>query len=168
MARLDRVADRILVLRGVRVILDADLASLYGVETRRLNEQVRRNRDRFPPEFMFQMTNQELASLMSQFATSKPGRGGLRKLPLVFTEHGAIMAAAILNSARAVEVSVYVVRAFVQMREALVVHKEIGKRLAELESKVGTHDRSIGHILDALRQLTAPPEPPRRRRIGFL
>jgi hypothetical protein len=150
------------------VILDADLALLYGVETRRLNEQVRRNLARFPPEFMFQMTNQEFASLMSQCATSNPGRGGLRKRPLVFTEHGAIMAAAILNSARAVEVSVYVVRAFVQMREAPAPRKEIGRRLDELERRVGTHDRNISHILDALRQLTASPEPPKRRRIGFL
>ena len=117
---------------------------------------------------MFRMTNQELASLMSQIATSKPGRGGTRKLPLVFTEHGAIMAAAVLNSPRAIEVSVYVVRAFVQMREALLVRKELAKRLDELERKVGAHDRSIGHILDALRQLTAPPEAPKRRRIGFL
>lgn len=129
MGTLERISDRILVLRGVRVILDSDLALLYGVETRRLNEQVRRNQARFPPEFVFRMTNQELVSLMSQIATSKPGRGGTRKLPLAFTEHGTIMAAAVLSSPRAIEVSVYVVRAFVQMREALVAHKEIGKRL---------------------------------------
>jgi len=168
MSTLDRISDRILVLRGLRVILDADLALLYGVETRRLNEQVGRNPDRFPPEFAFRMTNQELASLMSQIATSKPGRGGTRKLPLVFTEHGAIMAATVLNSPRAIEVSVYVVRAFVQMREALVVHKKLGKKLDELERKVGTHDRAIGQILEAIRQLTQPPETPKRRRIGFL
>jgi len=168
MTKPDRVSDRILSLRGVRVILDADLALLYGVETRRLNEQVRRNRDRFPPEFMFQMTNQELAVLMSQFATSKPGRGGVRKPPLVFTEHGAIMAAAVLNSPRAIEVSVYVVRAFVQLREAMVLNAEIGKRLDELERKVGTHDRAIGQILEAIRQLTQPPPAPKGRRIGFL
>jgi len=105
---------------------------------------------------------------MSQIATSKPGRGGTRKRPLVFTEHGAIMAAAVLNSPRAIEVSVYVVRAFVQMREALVAHKKIGKRLDELERKLGTHDRAIGQILEAIRQLTQPPELPKRRRIGFL
>jgi len=168
MSTLDRISDRILVLRGLRVILDADLALLYGVETRRLNEQIGRNPDRFPPEFMFRMTNQEFASLMSQIATSKPGRGGTRKRPLVFTEHGAIMAAAVLNSPRAIEVSVYVVRAFVQMREALVAHKKIGKRLDELERKLGTHDRAIGQILEAIRQLTQPPELPKRRRIGFL
>ena len=168
MATLDRVSDRILVLRGVRVMLDADLALLYGVETRRLNEQVRRNRNRFPREFMFQMTKQELAALMSRFAISKPGRGGLRKPPMVFTEHGAIMAAAVLSSPRAIEVSVYVVRAFVQLREAVRLNAEIGKRLDELERKVGTHDRTIGQILAAIRQLMEPPESPKRRRIGFL
>ncbi|MGH8764232.1 MAG: ORF6N domain-containing protein, partial [Burkholderiales bacterium] len=94
--------------------------------------------------------------------------GGRRYLPLVFTEHGAIMAATVLNSPRAIEVSVFVVRAFVQMREALVAHKELGKRLDELERKVGTHDRAIVQILDAIRQLTTPPEPSKRRRIGFL
>jgi hypothetical protein len=168
MDALERISDRILLLRGVRVILDADLARLYGVQTRRLNEQVGRNLDRFPPQFMFRMTNQELEALMSQIATSKPGRGGTRKAPLVFTEHGAIMAAAVLNSPRAVEVSVYVVRAFVQMREALVEHKEVSRRLDDLERKVGSHDRAIAQIFNALRQLTAPPEPPKSRRIGFL
>jgi phage regulator Rha-like protein len=117
---------------------------------------------------MFRMTNQELEALMSQIATSKPGRGGTRKAPMVFTEHGAIMAAAVLNSPRAMEVSVYVVRAFVQMREALVEHKEVSRRLDDLERKVGSHDRAIAQIFNALRQLTAPPEPPKSRRIGFL
>ena len=105
---------------------------------------------------------------MSQIAISKPGRGGLRKRPLAFTEHGAIMAATVLNSPRAIEVSVFVVRAFVQMREALVAHREIARRLDALERKVGTHDSTIRQILDAIRQLTQPPEPPKRRRIDFL
>ena len=147
-------------------MLDADLALLYGVSAKRFNEQVRRNLRRFPPDFMFQLENQEFAILRSQFATSS--WGGRRYPPFAFTEHGAIMAASILNSARAIEVSVFVVRAFVQMREALAVHKEIGKRLDDLERKVGTHDRSIGQVLDALRQLTQPPNTPKRRRIGFL
>ncbi len=168
MATFERISDRILVLRGLRVILDSDLALLYAVETRRLNEQVRRNLDRFPPEFMFRMTNQELASLMSQIATSKRGRGGTRKRPLVFTEHGAIMAAAVLNSVRAVEVSVYVVRAFVAMRDALAHQGEVGRRLDQLERMVGTHDTAIRQILQTLRQLTTPPEPAKRRRIGFV
>jgi len=160
------IAARIRMFRGTRVILDSDLAALYGVPVKRLNEQVRRNRYRFPSDFAFRVNNQELAILKSQIATSS--WGGRRKPPLAFTEHGAIMAATALNSPRAIEVSLFVVRAFVQMREALVVHKEIGKRLDDLERKVGTHDRSIGYILDALRQLTAPPDAPGRRRIGFL
>lgn len=163
---VEDIATRIHVVRGHRVILDADLALLYGVAAKRVNEQVRRNLKRFPPDFMFQLENQEFAILRSQFATSS--WGGRRYLPLAFTEHGALMAASILNSAHAIEVSVYIVRAFVQMREALVAHKEIGKRLDELERKVGTHDRAIGQILEALRQLTRPPETPKRRRIGFL
>lgn len=164
----DETSRRILAMRGHRVILDADLAKLYGVETRRLNEQVRRNADRFPREFMFQLTNHEVTLLMSQNATSKTGRGGTRKPPLAFTEHGAIMAATVVNSPRAIEVSVYVVRAFLHMREAVAAHTELGRRLDELERRVGTHDRAIGEILAAIRQLAAPSEPPRKRRIGFV
>ena len=148
------------------MMLDADLALLYGVSAKRFNEQVRRNLRRFPPDFMFQLENQEFAILRSQFATSS--WGGRRYPPFAFTEHGAIMAASILNSARAIEVSVFVVRAFVQMRGALAVHKQIGKRLDELERKVGTHDRAIGQVLDAIRLLTQPPEIRKGRRIGFL
>ena len=126
-------------------MLDADLATLYGVQTRRLNEQVRRNTERFPEDFVFQATSAEFANLKSQFATSS--WGGRRKLPLAFTEHGAIMAAMVLNSPRATEVSVYVVRAFVQLRDTLIAHKELAKRLVELESrierKLSTHDQII-------------------------
>lgn len=164
----EHLAGRIRLVRGVRVMLDADLARLYGVETRRLNEQVRRNRRRFPSEFMFQLNNQELARLMSQIATSNGGRGGMRKLPLAFTEHGAIMAATVLNSPRAIQMSVYVVRAFVQLRNALAAGGEIAKRLDQLERKVGTHDHAILEILQALRALTQPAEAPKRRRIGFV
>jgi hypothetical protein len=164
----DRLAGRIHLIRGVRVVLDSDLAKLYGVETRRLNEQVRRNRRRFPAEFMFQLNNQELARLMSQFATSNSGRGGMRKPPLAFTGHGAIMAAAVLNSPRAVEVSVYVVRAFVQLRDTLSANAEIARRLDQLQRRVGAHDHAMLEILQALRQLTQPAETPKRRRIGFL
>ena len=170
MARRDaassRIAERIRSLRGFRVILDSDLAALYGVPVKRLNEQVRRNAARFPPDFAFHLDNQELAILKSQFATSS--WGGKRKPPLAFTEHGAIMAATVLNSPRAIEVSVYVVRAFVRMRDALATHRELGKRLDELEGQVGTHNHAIGRILEAIRQLMQPPESPRRRRIGFL
>ena len=166
---IEAIASRILTLRGERVLLDADLAALYGVETRRLNEQVRRNRRRFPADFIFRLTRDELENLMSQFATSR--WGGRRKLPYAFTEHGAIQAATILNTRRAVEVSVYVVRAFVQLRGVLTANRELAKRLDELEARIErkliTHDRVIAEILDAIRLLMAPPEPKPSRRIGF-
>ena len=130
---LEAITHHILVLREQKVLLDSDLAALYGVDTRRLNEQVKRNRDRFPKDFIFELTREEFANLKSQFATSS--WGGRRKLPLAFTEHGAIMAATVLSSPRAVEVSVYVVRAFVRLREAALTHADLAKRLAELEMK---------------------------------
>ena len=171
---VEAIASRILILRAQRTILDADLAALYGVETRRLNEQVRRNSERFPEDFVFQVTPGEFANLKSQFATSS--WGGRRKRPLAFTEHGAIMAAMVLNSPRATEVSVYVVRAFVQLRDTLLAHKELARRLDQLEAgierRLSTHDQAIAGILDAIRKLMAPPPPPppdpKRRRIGFV
>ncbi len=166
MDTLERLSERILVLRSVRVILDADLALLYGVPVKRLNEQVRRNRERFPTEFSFLLNNHEVEILKSQFATSS--WGGKRKPPMAFTEHGAIMAATVLNSPRAIKVSVFVVRAFVQLRNAITGNSELGKRLDELERKIGAHDSAIGEILAAIRQLTASPEPQKRRRIGFM
>ena len=169
MPALEGIAARIHTIRGRRVMIDADLAVLYGVETRVLLQAVRRNPERFPADFMISLTAQEVARLRSQSVISKPqGRGGRRYAPWAFTEHGAIMAATVLNSARAVQASVYVVRAFVRMRDALVTHKALGKRLDELERNLGTHDRAIGQIMEAIRQLTRPPEPPHRRRIGFL
>ena len=129
------IALSIRVVRGHKVVLDADLAALYGVETRRLNEQVRRNLERFPGDFMFQLSAEEMSALMSQLATSNAGRGGRRKRPLVFTEHGALMAATVLSSPRAVEVGLYVVRAFVRLRETVSQHKDLAVKLAELEKK---------------------------------
>jgi len=167
---IGRIEDQIYTVRGKRVMLDADLARLYGVTTRRLNEQVRRNADRFPDDFAFQLTNQELAILMSQNATSSEapgGHGGRRKRPLVFTEHGAIMAASVLNSPRAVEVSVFVVRAFVKLRELSMAHKEIRQKLDELEHKVAGHDQAIAGLISAIRELMTPPEPKKKRPIGF-
>lgn len=160
------IASRIFVVRGKRVMLDSDLSALYGVEVRRLNEQVRRNVGRFPPDFAFVVSDQELGILKSQIATSS--WGGKRKLPWAFTEHGALMAATLLRSTRAIEVSVYVVRAFVQLREAMAAHKEIAKRVDELERKVGTHDGAIREILQAIRSLAAAPENRGRERIGFV
>jgi hypothetical protein len=164
----------ILVLRGRRVMLDADLATLYGVTTKRLNEQIRRNLDRFPADFMWQLTGEEYAALRSQIATSKPipsgRRGGRRYLPNVFTEHGAIQAANVLNSPRAVEMGIYVVRAFVQLRDLLASNKDLARRLdqleARLEKKLAAHDEAIAAMLSAIRQLMNPSAP-KRRGIGF-
>jgi ORF6N domain len=163
---VDRVESLIRSIRGRRVVLDSDLAGLYGVTTARLNEQVKRNLDRFPADFMFALSRQEFTALISQNATSK-GRGGRRKLPNVFTEHGAIMAANVLNSGRAIEVSVYVVRAFVRLREMMVTNKEVTARLGELERKVAGHDDAIRSLVTAIRQLMEPPPPLPRKRIGF-
>jgi hypothetical protein len=162
----ETIASRIVIVRNQKVMLDSALAELYGVETKRFNEQVRRNHDRFPADFMFQLTEQEVASLRSQFATSNTGRGGRRHLPLAFTEHGAIAAAAVLNSPQAIETSVYVVRAFVQLRNLLASNKEVVQKLTELERKLETHDQAIAGIIDAIRQLMSPPES-KKRPIGF-
>jgi hypothetical protein len=154
-------------LRAQRVILDAELAALYGVTTKRLNEQIRRNRDRFPTDFVFRLTSEEVSSLRSQIATLKMGRGQHRKyLPYVFTEHGAIMAATILNSSHAVEMSIYIVRAFVQLRELLATGTTLAQKFNELEQRLNNHDEAIAAILSAIRELTNPPLP-KRRAIGF-
>lgn len=137
------IVKRIVIVRGQRVLLDSDLAAVYGVTTARLNQQVNRNRDRFPADFIFQLTAQEVAVLMLQFATSKPradGRGGHRKPPRMFTEHGAIMAATVLNSPRAVQMSVYVVRAIVKLREVLASNTTRARRLESLERSVAALD----------------------------
>jgi len=165
---IERIENRILLVRRQKVLLDADLAALYGVTTKRFNEQVRRNQARFPADFMFELSREEWDSLRSQFATLKTGRGQHRKyLPHAFTEHGAIMAATILNSTRATEVSVYVVRAFVRMREVLATHKELAKKLDALERRIDAQDETIVDIVRAIRELMAPPQP-KRRPIGFV
>jgi hypothetical protein len=168
---VEHITRAILVLRGHRVLLDTELAALYGVRTKRFNEQVRRNRERFPADFMFQLTAEELAALRSQIATLKGGRGQHRKyLPYAFSEHGAIMAATILNSPHAVEMSVYVVRAFVHLRELLSSNRELARRFAQLETrldkKLTEHDQAIAAILSAIRELMNPRQP-KRRAIGF-
>ncbi len=166
----EAIVGRIVVVRGEKVLLDEDLAALYGVETRRLNEQLRRNRNRFPGDFVFQLAPEEFANLKSQFATSS--WGGRRKLPLAFTEHGAIMAATILNSPRAVEVSVYVVRAFVQLRGVLAANKDLARRLSQLEARIERRltdqDQTIVEILQAIRDLMTPAESKAKRKIGFV
>lgn len=157
---------RILILRRQRVILDTALAELYNVPVKRLNEQAKRNRKRFPADFMFQLTPRENQCLRSQFATSNIGRGGRRSLPYAFTEHGAIMAATVLNSEQAVEMSVFVVRAFVRLRQALAANREVADRIKELEEHLETHDSTIQRIMNAIRKLMKSP-PSRRRKIGF-
>jgi hypothetical protein len=158
---------RILILRRQRVILDTSLAELYNVPVKRLNEQTKRNRKRFPADFMFQLTPRENKSLRSQFATSKLGRGGRRSLPYAFTEHGAIMAATVLNSEQAVEMSVYVVRAFVRLRQMLAANKELAARFEELEQHLETHDGAINEIIKVIRKLMKRPAK-RRSKIGFV
>lgn len=178
----DAITLRIATVRGQRVLLDSDLAALYEVETKRFNEAVRRNLAKFPADFMFQLTAEEWTALRSQSATlnaAPGGRGRHRKyLPYAFTEHGAIMAANLLSSPRAIEVSVYVVRAFVRMRELVATHGDLAKRLAELEEKTEalamSHDtfsrntrNQLKQLFDALRELMTPPDPPKRT-IGFV
>ena len=158
------VESRIFVQRGQKVILDSDLAELYGVPVKRLNEQVKRNRERFPQDFMFQLSAEEEQSLRSQNATSK--RGGRRYLPYAFTEHGAIMAATVLNSERAVEMSVFVVRAFVRLREVLATNQQLAGKIDELERRLDTHDASIQELIEAIRELMEPA-PASGRPIGF-
>ncbi len=167
MRPVDRIASRILLVRGQKVMVDADLAALYGVTTKRLNEQIKRNPGRFPGEFAFRLTREEKREVVAKcdhLANLRFASG----LPLAFTEHGALMASAVLNTSQAVEVSLYVIRAFLQMRESLDSHKALARQLEALERKVGTHDRAILEILQAIRHLTQPPEAPRRKRIGFV
>jgi hypothetical protein len=160
------IARRIHTIRGLRVMLDSDLAALYGVTTARLNQQIARNAARFPADFVFRLTRREITSMMSQIATSKPGRGGLRKLPNAFTEHGAVMAATVLSSPRAVQMSVFVVRAFLRIREWVAGQAGLAARLAELERRVGEHDHELKAIIQTIRGMLEPPAPSRRR-IGF-
>ena len=145
------IESRILILRHQKVILDTALAQLYGVPAKRLNEQVKRNQERFPSDFMFQLTAKEMKSLRSQIATSNIGRGGRRSLPYAFTEHGATMAATVLNSKQAVNMSVFVVRAFVRLREMLTANRQIASKIEELEKRLETHDGTIQAIIDAIK-----------------
>ncbi len=162
---IEQIEKAIHFIRDERVILDADLASLYGVETRALVQAVKRNLQRFPKDFMFQLSLDEFKFLRSQIVISK-SRGGRRYMPYVFTEHGAIMAANVLNSKRAVRMSVFVVRAFVKLREIALGYKELAAKITELERKVGTHDQAIAYTIAAIRQLMSSPAR-ERKQIGF-
>jgi len=160
------ISDRILIIRGERVIVDADLAEFYGVNTKRLNEQVKRNRERFPDDFLFELTPLERAELVAKcdhLARLKFAKA----LPHAFTEHGAIMAASVLNSRRAVGVSVFIVRAFVRIRRVLTEHRELARRLVQLERRLSEHDEQILAIVRAMRTILGNDPVPNRRRIGF-
>src|ERR1700722_7600960 len=161
-----KVDSKILVLRGQRVILDVELAELYGVPVKRLNQQIKRNARRFPSDFAFRLSKAEQEDLWWQIATSSSNYGGRRYLPNAFTEHGAIMAATVLNSKRAIEMSIFVVRAFARMREMLTANQQIRFKLAELEQRLEGHDADIQGLVEAIHDLMAPPSG-NSRRIGF-
>ena len=152
-------------MRDQKVIMDADLARLYGVTTKRLNEQVKRNRDRFPEDFMFQLSDEEKAEVVAN-CDHLSNLKFSKTLPYAFTEHGAIMAASVLSTQRAIEASIFVVRAFVRLRQMLITHKELALKLSELERKIESHDENIQAIFEAIRQLMTPQEKPRKK-IGF-
>jgi hypothetical protein len=167
------VENAIHVMRGQRVMLDSDLATIYGVTTKRLNQQMRRNQNRFPADFAFQLTAQEFTNLRSQIATSSlrsqiatSKKGGRRYVPWAFTEHGAIMLASVLNSAVAIDASVRVVRAFVRLREIISANAELAAKFAQLERRLDTHHEAIAQVFGAIRQLLAPA-PEKKREIGF-
>ena len=154
----EQIERRIYLIRGHKVMLDVDLATLYGVTTKRLNQQVNRNRRRFPEDFMFQLTADEAKSLRLHFATSNMGRGGRRYFPYVFTEYGAVMLSSVLNTPVAIETSVKIARAFVRLREMISTHKELAQKLQELERKMQGHDIHIQNIFGAIRQLMEGPK----------
>ncbi len=164
---LDQIQSCILLLRGHRVILDEDLAAFYEVSTKSLNQALKRNADRFPADFCFQLNHEEVASLRSQIVTSNEGRGGRRYLPFAFTEHGALMAANVLNSPHAVQMSIVVVRAFFALRRMILDHKALASKLAELDARIGVHDEQLAEIVEAIRRLAAPAGPIHGRKIGF-
>jgi len=175
--KIDTIESAIYLIRGQRVMLDSDLAVIYGVTTKRLNEQLRRNLSRFPKDFAFQLTDQEFTNLKSQnatsssrlrsqFATSK-GRGGRRYYPWVFTEHGAIMLATVLSSDIAVQGSIRVVRAFVRLREMVAANAQLAVKLEQLEQRLDSHDEAIVDLFATLKRLLEPPESPKKREIGF-
>lgn len=157
---VERIASRIYLIRGEKVMLDSDLAELYGVPTSRLNEQLKRNRDRFPEDFAFQLNFEEFEALMSQIAISNAGRGGRRKLPWVFTEHGVAMLSSVLRSKKAAQINIEIIRAFVKLREILATHRDLAR-------KVEQHDRQIAVLFDSLQKLLVPPAS-KKNPIGYI
>jgi hypothetical protein len=164
--KIGKIQQQILLIRGEKVIIDSDLAAAYSVSTKALNQAIRRNADRFPSDFMFRLTKKE----KQEVVTSCDHLQNLKYSPVnpcAFTEHGAIMVASVLNSSKAIEVSVFVVRAFVRLREMIAGHKELARKIAELERKLGDHDEQIMVLVEAIKQLMDPKLPPKTRRIGF-
>jgi phage regulator Rha-like protein len=157
---IERIASRIYLIRGEKVMLDSDLAELYGVSTAQLNQQVKRNIERFPPDFAFKLKEQEFAALMSQIVISKERRGGRRKLPWVFNEQGVAMLSSVLKSKRAVQINLAIIRAFVRLRRILATHRDLARKIEE-------HDRQIGVLFDMVQQILSPPAP-KKRPIGFI
>lgn len=166
-ALIDEIKEKIHVIRGQRVMLDSDLAEVYQVETKLLNRAVKRNLNRFPPDFIFQLNDEEADSLRRQIGTSNNGRGGRRYLPYVFTEHGAVMLASVLNSPTAVEASIIVVRAFVKMRAMLDLYKDLADRVEELEKVTDYHGQKFGVVSGLLSQIMRDPKY-LKRKIGFV
>ncbi|EAY57744.1 MAG: conserved protein of unknown function [Leptospirillum rubarum] len=162
---VESITSRIFFIRGQKVMLDSDLAELYGVKTERLIQQVHRNLARFPEKFAFRLTQDEFSNLTLQFARSRSW-GGRRTLPYVFTEHGAVMLSSVLRTEQAVQMSILVVEAFVQLREMLSIHKDLAHKIEELERKLGVHDEAIIGLFEAIRQLMEPPAE-KRNQIGF-
>jgi phage regulator Rha-like protein len=154
-------------MRSKRILLDSDLAELYGVKTKELNLAVRRNLGRFPHDFMFQLTTEEARSLRFQIETSKVGRGGRRYLPYAFTQEGVAMLSGVLNSPRAIQVNILIMRAFIKLREMVIANELIRQKIEELEQKYEKHDKHIKTIIEALRDLLKPVEPPKKKSIGF-
>jgi hypothetical protein len=163
----EAIINKIYVVRGLKVMLDRDLADLYGVETKRLKEAVRRNSSRFPSDFMFEMDANEFENWRTQYATSKEDKQGLRYPPFCFTEQGVTMLSCILNSERAIAVNIQIIRVFTKMRETLLTHKDILLKLEQLENQVTKNSEDIQMIFAALKQFLIPPEQSNRRRIGF-
>ena len=161
-----KIENRILLIKGEKVIIDADLAEFYGVPTKRLNEQVKRNKDRFPHDFMFQLSPDEKAEVVANCDHLENLKYSTA-LPYAFTEHGAIMAAGVLNTSRAIEISVFIVRAFVKIRQMVAGHKDLQRKISQIERRLTDHDEQIIELVNLIKQLLNPEPPPKKRRIGY-
>ena len=161
-----KIENRILLIRGEKVIVDADLANFYGVSTKRLNEQVKRNKDRFPNDFIFQLSFEEKVEVVAKCDHLENLKYS-KTLPYVFTEHGAIMVAGVLNTPRAIDVSVFIVRAFIRLRKVAMEHKDLQMKIAEIENHISDHDEQIIELMQMLKQLVRPEPLPKKKRIGY-